>query len=687
MNNILYAILPFLLFGFISEILLKGRFSQRLNLIVYNAAFFAVAIVHLVAGLLRFDNALLLSLMPVSAYLPVIVIVFVLSERNFVSSLFTVFIGIVAAIIVVLLEKLFVALILGSVGGVGGDIICIALSLAVCALLGFVVFRFLRKIFNGGTVLDKKNWHIDLTLFFLAGLSVYSVNKTTDMAAVILILLCNVSVFAVIVEYFSAKYKSERLQAEREYIERQIDAEREEYRRIEQNIELGKRYRHDMRHHFSVIKGLICDGNVGEAERYIEALGDYSELPEQKVYSRNPIVNAVLSSLLGKAEQCGIEVQASVNIPKDIPFDGVDICALLSNLLDNAINANSFVETKKRKIRVVADYKERAKLTISVENSIDAEVALGSDGLPLVRKSENHGYGLASVRYIVEKYNGILACDQREEIFEVKAVLFAAENEPQGKVRRSVTLRSVAIVPIVFVGLILSLNFMPATLTALEEVPVLGKAVGIVDFRRWGFGWGDSGIRVEYPETDGEDANALTEKYLNECRKKFLWYFERKYNGYVGEDFTSEIKRNDERMLVVSMYCTINAGSSLTYQRFFTVDKATGKIVELADLFADGADYNGILSAEIKRQIAYRVESGDFFYGYGNFTLPEDLLLAFDTLDDPNFYIDDGNRVVIVFDEGEIAPNSMGMPTFVIPEIVSAKIAAEGGLLAGGALQ
>lgn len=685
MNNILYAILPFLLFGFISEILLKGRFSQRLNLIVYNAVFFAVTVIHLAAGFASSDNALLLSLMPVSAYLPLIVTVFVLSERNLAATLFTVFIGVVAAIIVVLLEKLFATQIFGAGGGVGGNIVRIILSLAVCALLGFVVFRFLRKIFSGGTVLDKKNWYIDLTLFFLAGLSVYSVNKTTDMAAVVLVLLCNVSVFGVIVGYLNIKDKSERLQAERECIEKQIDAERAEYRLMEQNIELGKRYRHDMRHHFSVIKGLLRGGELSEAEEYIGTLGDKLGELERKTYCRNPIVNAVLASLFGKAEECGIEVRASVNIPKELPFDGTDICAVFSNLLENAINANAFVEAGKRKISVVADYKESAKLTISVENSIDAEVALGSDGLPLVRKSENHGYGLASVRFIVEKYNGILRCESQEENFSVKAVLFAGGKVSGAKVRRSVRLRSVAIVPIVLSGLVLSLNFMPATLTALEEVPVLGKAAEIVDFRRWGFGWGDSGIRAEYPETEGEDANELTEKYLNECRGKFLWYFQRKYNGYAAADFTSEIKRNDERMLTVSMYCTINAGSSLTYQRFFTVDKATGKIVGLADLFADGADYNGILSAEIKRQIEYRVESGDFYYGYKPFTSPEDMMLAFDTLDDPNFYIDDDNRVVIVFDEGEIAPNSMGMPTFVIPEVVTAEIAAEGGLLAGGA--
>ena len=106
MNNILFAVLPFLLFGFVLEILLKGRFSRRLNFIVYNAVFAAVAVAHLAAGFASFDNALLLSWMPVSAYLPMVVTVFVLSARNVVNNLFILFIGFIAAMIAELLEKL-----------------------------------------------------------------------------------------------------------------------------------------------------------------------------------------------------------------------------------------------------------------------------------------------------------------------------------------------------------------------------------------------------------------------------------------------------------------------------------------------------------------------------------------------------------------------------------------------------
>lgn len=58
--------------------------------------------------------------------------------------------------------------------------------------------------------------------------------------------------------------------------------------------------------------------------------------------------------------------------------------------------------------------------------------------------------------------------------------------------------------------------------------------------------------------------------------------------------------------------------------------------------------------------------------------------MAFKAIDGQDFYFDEEGRLVIVFEEGEIAPNNMGMPTFVIPARVTAPSAAEGGLLEGG---
>lgn len=679
MNNIAFAILPLLLFAFIVGVLLDGRFSKRATRIAWSAVSVVVVGVHLVLGALSPDNAHLLSLMPVTAYLPLIAAAFVLSAGKAAWTLFTVFIGLIASVIVELLEKLYTAPLLSAGNGLWADILCLAVSAAVCVLLGFVVFRFLRRIFRRDNVVDRGSRYVNVALFFLLGLSVYIGDMVRNVAAIILVLLANISVFAVIIGYLNAGFRSRTLQCEREAIERQIDMERAEYRRTESNLELGRRYRHDMRHHFAVIQGLIRQGKSKEAEEYIETLGDNLCELEQKVYCQNAVVNAVLSSLLAAAESCGIGTQVQIRIPDEIPFDGADICTVLSNVVENAVHACACVaEQEKRKISIAADC-TGAKFTLSVDNGVRETVVLGADGLPVSQKTEKHGYGLASVKHIAEKYNGMLYCESGEDTFGIRIVLFAEGKKPS-KSSRPVKLRTFAAVPLALCCGILLLNAMPATLSGLEGVPVVGKVVEVVDFRLWEFGWGDSGIRAEYPGTTDETLNRSIEEYVEECVTEFLRYFENKYNGYVAADIGSEIVENSERKLVISVYCTINAGSSGECRRYFVVDRATGRIVSLADLFATGADYNAVLSAEIRRQIEYRIGSGDFYFGYGSWADEQ----GFETLDDPNFYIDAEGRLVIVFDEGEIAPNSMGMPVFVIPLVVTQGIAAEGGLLAGG---
>lgn len=687
MNNIWDAILPFLLFAFILGILLNDRFSKRINQILWWGAVAAVTVVHLAVGLASNDNARLLSLMPVTAYLPMVIAVFFLSKRNVSGNAFTVFIGFIAALIVKLTVKLLGVFIIKSIkSGIVGNIFCLALTLTVCGLIGFVCFYFLRKVFRGQNVLDNRTWYVNVSLFFLTGLSVYMMSILQDIAAITLVLLVNTSVFAVIVGFLNSKRKNEILQREFESMERQMEAERVDYRRTEQNLELGRRYRHDMRHHFAVLKQLLGQNDISEAKTYIEDLGARLSELSKKTYSKNNVVNAVLSAALGRAQENDVEIRAQINIPEELSLDSIDVCTVLSNLIENAVHACMAVEKERRYIAVCADCTGEDKFMLSVENVVCQKVPLNAQGFPLAKSSEEHGYGLASVRYIAQKYNGIVHCASGDDAFCVKVVLFGQNPIPEKRPRKTVKLRSLAVFPLVFMAGVLSLNFMPSTIDSLEKIPMLGKAVEVIDFRHWGFSWGDSGIEVDYPETNEPETEKTLAEYIDECRKKFIWYFERKYSGYVAADITYTVLEDSDKKLVIEMNCTINAGSSLSFSRYFVVDRAKGKLVSLAELFDAESEYIEVLSEEIRRQIEIRVkENYDFYFGYGIFDSPEDKANAFNTLSaDANFYIDADGCLVFVFDEGEIAPNSMGTPSFTVPYETIADIVKQEGLLGGG---
>ncbi|MDE7061681.1 MAG: DUF3298 domain-containing protein, partial [Lachnospiraceae bacterium] len=174
--------------------------------------------------------------------------------------------------------------------------------------------------------------------------------------------------------------------------------------------------------------------------------------------------------------------------------------------------------------------------------------------------------------------------------------------------------------------------------------------------------------------TEGVDEmNRQIELFLEEAKERFLWYAHRKYEGYVQSDITWQTLRDDEALLVVRVEDTINAGGSGQYSRCFILDKKSGKMLELKDLFLEGSDYVEVISAEVLKQMTQQQQSGQ-----GNYFIPGSIWGEEDWFreiaEDQNFYINDRNRLVIVFDEYEVAPGRMGMPEFVIDTGVLQKI-------------
>ena len=220
---------------------------------------------------------------------------------------------------------------------------------------------------------------------------------------------------------------------------------------------------------------------------------------------------------------------------------------------------------------------------------------------------------------------------------------------------------------------------MPELARALEGAPVLGPVIRIADLRTYGFRWGDTSLSGELPvleetgspaagDTQGggaEAVNEATDEYIAQVQETFLWYAAREYQGYVASDTGYQVLRDDDAVLSLCFYTTLNAGGSVDYSRYFTLDKATGKLLALSDLFLEGSDYVGAVSADILRQMEEQVAAGegDYFIPGGIWS-EEECFRAIDP--DQQFYLDENGDLVIVFGEYEVAPGSMGMPRFTI---------------------
>ena len=170
-----------------------------------------------------------------------------------------------------------------------------------------------------------------------------------------------------------------------------------------------KSFRHDIRNHIAVIKDLLASGKFKEAVSYIEDMDHMAEKMSFPCSTNNPVVDILMGNKLGIAESMGISVDCSLLLPYPCGLKDMDICIVLSNALDNAIQAcntgcpNGYIHVSGR---MQGDF-----LMMEVENSFWGKSA--------VKK----GTGLSNIKAVAEKYSGAMSIETRENVFVLQVLL------------------------------------------------------------------------------------------------------------------------------------------------------------------------------------------------------------------------------------------------------------------------
>ena len=143
--------------------------------------------------------------------------------------------------------------------------------------------------------------------------------------------------------------------------------------------------------------------------------------------------------------------------------------------------------------------------------------------------------------------------------------------------------------------------------------------------------------------------------------------------GYHGLHVSQEVVTDNDRYYTVKLSVLETEASGYEHNQFYTIDKQTGNVVTLEDLFAEGSDYISAISENIKTQMREQMaaDEGVIYFLDGD-DMPE---FNFQGItEQTNFYFNEKDELVIAFDEYEVAPGSMGAPEFVIPQEVTAAI-------------
>ena len=209
--------------------------------------------------------------------------------------------------------------------------------------------------------------------------------------------------------------------------ETQLTAQQKQLESLQQHAEHVRRLRHDTRHHVLTLQGLVKGKNNQELERYLQELSDGLP-PAPENYCDIPAVNALLCHYHDLAITDRIKATFLVSLPDELPFSDMDLCIILGNFLENAIEACRRMKSEDRFITLKLAMPSRRTLVILTENSYEGVIQRMKDGSFLSSKEKDRkGIGISSVLHITEKYNGIPRFEYQNHLFRASLLLNARE--------------------------------------------------------------------------------------------------------------------------------------------------------------------------------------------------------------------------------------------------------------------
>jgi hypothetical protein len=223
--------------------------------------------------------------------------------------------------------------------------------------------------------------------------------------------------------YSNELQKQNAAQLERDIYASQFQQARRELETMREMQKNTVIYRHDMRHHLSLISSFAKEGNLKKIRDYLSNTAAAIDALTPKHYCENETVNLILSSFENKAKKMLVTLQADVTLPEKLDVNDTELCALLSNALENAITAAAQAgDDKLRKVYIKAIVSDN-KLVISTENAYVSEIIMDGELQKSGSGEEGHGYGIKSIVAIVERNGGLYSIETEGGVFVLQLLL------------------------------------------------------------------------------------------------------------------------------------------------------------------------------------------------------------------------------------------------------------------------
>ena len=194
------------------------------------------------------------------------------------------------------------------------------------------------------------------------------------------------------------------------------------YQEVENMYRQMRGWRHDYRNHIQTMKVLASGGDLEGIRSYLDRLDTDLNTVDLAVKTGNAMADAILNSKISLAKSRDIPVQVEAHIPVRLKMSELDLCCVIGNLFDNAIEASLALPPEERLIRVYMDMKG-TQLYLSFTNFTAGGKQEKQGGRFLTTKGEGHGFGLVRIDAIVERLEGYLSRNSEDGAFTTEILI------------------------------------------------------------------------------------------------------------------------------------------------------------------------------------------------------------------------------------------------------------------------
>lgn len=221
-------------------------------------------------------------------------------------------------------------------------------------------------------------------------------------------------------EIFKKRSQKRILEMQNDLIEKHCDEVENMYRQM-------RGWRHDYRNHITIIHNFLESGKVEQCKEYVIQLGADLQTVDTVIKTGNVMLDAILNSKLSLAMSRDIAVNAKAAVPGSLKITDVDLCVLVGNLLDNAIEActrdNGMPKPETPPFLRVYIGMKGNQLYICITNTVYGRAKQENGKFVSSKKSSSHGFGMMRIDKICQKYDGYIHRGSEEGAFSTEILL------------------------------------------------------------------------------------------------------------------------------------------------------------------------------------------------------------------------------------------------------------------------